>query len=234
MRKLKPQDHQGRDHPVGEDQLMAGSAALGAQTLMASAFAQPGLFPRHPRLANSAMSARSRRLEMPVQFDAGAYGPRIASQPSQPVRLSLRFRPAETAVVHNAVRGRAIRVDVSEAAGHDAWVPQWWRWPSLAAALTAASAASNRFHVQAVSTSPRSCPGRGRHTGRHAQEGVAPGVGSPGPCGLTGGVVSRGSFVGCRRGLGASFQCPFRRRVDGVVGGLEARRQHSRRRPRSV
>ena len=49
MRKLEPQDHQGCDHPVGEDQLMAGSAALGAQTLMASAFAQPGLFPRHPR-----------------------------------------------------------------------------------------------------------------------------------------------------------------------------------------
>lgn len=49
MWELEPQDHQGGDHPVGEDQLMAGSAALGAQPLMTSAFAQPGFFPRHPR-----------------------------------------------------------------------------------------------------------------------------------------------------------------------------------------
>lgn len=49
MRNLEPQDHQSRDHPVSENQLMAGPAALGPQTFTASALAQPGFFPRHPR-----------------------------------------------------------------------------------------------------------------------------------------------------------------------------------------
>lgn len=49
VRKLEPQDHQDRGRPVGEGQLPAGSAALGVQTVMASAFARPGLFPRCPR-----------------------------------------------------------------------------------------------------------------------------------------------------------------------------------------
>ena len=48
VRKLEPQDHQGGDHPIGENQLMAGPAAFGPQTLVTSTFTQPRVLPRHP------------------------------------------------------------------------------------------------------------------------------------------------------------------------------------------
>lgn len=43
VRELETQDHQGHDHTVGEDQLMAGTTALGTQPLMPSALTKETL-----------------------------------------------------------------------------------------------------------------------------------------------------------------------------------------------
>jgi hypothetical protein len=48
VRELERQDDQGGDHSIGENQDVVRASALGEQTLMASAFTQPGVLPRHP------------------------------------------------------------------------------------------------------------------------------------------------------------------------------------------
>jgi hypothetical protein len=47
VRELEPQDHQSRDHPIREDQLMV-RPAFGAQPFVASTFPKPRVLPRHP------------------------------------------------------------------------------------------------------------------------------------------------------------------------------------------
>ncbi|MFJ1610077.1 hypothetical protein ACIOHS_43140 [Streptomyces sp. NPDC088253] len=48
VRKLESQDHQGGDHPIGENQLMARPAAFGPQPVVTTTFTPPRVLPRHP------------------------------------------------------------------------------------------------------------------------------------------------------------------------------------------
>lgn len=49
VRDLEPQYHKGGNHPIGEYQLIARPASLGLQSVVNSAFTEPGVLPCHPR-----------------------------------------------------------------------------------------------------------------------------------------------------------------------------------------
>lgn len=68
VRKPETQDHQGRDHPVSEDQLMAGPAASARRRSWPRRSPSRDSSRTIHGTANSATSAPSRRLDMPVQI----------------------------------------------------------------------------------------------------------------------------------------------------------------------
>jgi hypothetical protein len=67
MGQLKPQDHQGGDDAVGEDQLMVRSSAGGPQTVVATALAQAGVL-----LGSSRLGQLGDQLAKALSTDAGA------------------------------------------------------------------------------------------------------------------------------------------------------------------